>query len=505
MGRWVVLIPFAVLLLGIGAAAGFEVAGARTPAYVAEYAPLGSWIARPVQAVTDFDGDGFSGLMGGGDCAPLDETIAPGKLDVPGDGIDNNCVGGDATKTDGSTKPQWFDLPDDWPKYDLLLVTVETLRADHVGFNGYGRDTTPHLDELAKTSAVFEHFYATSTFTRLALPSLLAGRTPSRIDWEKQARTKFPRLADSNPWLPAALQQAGFRTGAIMANFPAFTDADSIGFDRGFDDFDPKSKLVYKGGTMRGFPSKSQVKKTKTWLKARKPDERFMLWVHFFEPHYLYQQFPKAPKFGKGRKAKYDSEIWGVDQAIGQIVQHLKEAGRFDRTIIAVMGDHGEEFEEHGQKYHGSNLYDPQTRTPLLLHVPGRSRMRLPTPASFVDVVPTLLNLLDVQPSFDEFEGRNLTPRLFGKTVPERPFFLEVWKVKTRAGYKVAVVNWPYKLLASGTTGKNQELYDLSKDPEESENLRKELPDVARSMEEALYGYLDSTRLEYVETPPSTE
>lgn len=487
----------ALVTIGLALGATAEVSRSVTPDLIADQAPLGRWLARAVHGVTDWDDDGFSGLLGGGDCAAFDATIAPGRLDVAGDGIDNNCVGGDAIIAEQAGKLTWHQLPPQWPALDVVLLSVETLRADHVGFMGYRHDTTPNLDELARTSFVFERFYASSTYSRLALPSLLTAREPSRIEWRAQSKTKFPRIADANPWLPEAFRNAGYRTGAIIADFPAFTDVDSIGFDRSFEHYDSQAKLAYKGGTMRGFPSREQVGKVQSWLDGLGPDDRQFLWVHFFEPHYLYEQFPGAPRFGTGRKAKYDSEIWGVDKAIGEIVALLRKSGRLERTVIVVVGDHGEEFEEHGKRYHGSNLYEPQVRTPLLIHVPGLAGGRIAEAASTADIAPMLLNLAGLRDAAGAFGGRNMTPRLFGGSAGERPLFLEVWEVKTRGGYKAAAVNWPYKLIVTGAGAKNEELFDLAADPGEQENLVTKLPDVARTMREDLHRYLDTTSLEY--------
>ena len=471
---------------------------------VASSAPLGRWIAPVVHRVTDVDGDGFSSILGGGDCAPFDAAIAPGKLDTPGDGIDNNCIGGDAQPPQARAAAPWYDVPDTQQQPDIVLITIETLRSDHVSFMGYSRKTTPNLDLLAEEATVFERFFSSSTFTRLALASLFSARTPSRVIWESQAGSAYPRIATDNPWLPEALQEAGYETAAITSQFSAFTDKERIGFERGFDHYDSSAKLKYRGGTMRGFPSKAQVKSAGKWLKALPKNKPAFLWVHIMEPHFRYEQFPKAPKWGKKEIDKYDSEIWGADRAVGDIVELMKKNRRWDQTVLAVTGDHGEEFKEHGNRFHGSNLYEPQVRTPLLLRVPGAGGRRITSPAGFTDVAATLANLGGAKDGYTDFKGRNLTSVLFGEPMPEEPIFMEVWKVKTRSGYHAAIVNWPYKIVVAGMKPDSAELFDLQKDPAEKNDIVKEQRDVAQPMREQLIEFLDGTRLEYVKPKAAT-
>jgi arylsulfatase A-like enzyme len=496
-------------LLGAGAAlvvasaatfVGVEATNHGAASAAAEFGPVTRYVAAATQRVTDFDGDGHSSLMGGGDCAPFDATISPDARDVPDDGIDNNCIGGDATSLANIPAPRPHPLPPGWPeRMNVVVVSVEALRPDHVHALGYDRETSPNLDALIAQGVVFERFYASSTYTRLSLPSLWTARAPARIAWEAQEKTKMPRIARENPWVPERFQRAGFTTLALQTDFPAFNDKDHIGFDRGFTRYDAGFKLAYRGGTMRGFPSIPQTDRAIELIEEH-ADTPFMLWVHMVEPHYKYERFPGAPDFGSDRVGLYDAEIWGVDQQIGRIVEALKANGLWEETIVFVTGDHGEEFEEHGKRYHGSNLHEPQIRTLGLLRVPGVGARRVAEPVGFTDVGATLLNLAGVTKTFEGFQGRNLTAALI-EDAPITPATIvaEVWRVTSRRGYQLATIAWPYKLIMSGKGGKKRELFDLSKDPGERKNLwkRSGLADVKGDMFSQATSHLNASDRTY--------
>lgn len=488
--RW----PWVAVATAVVGTIAAVVVGSVYPEIAGTLAHDGPWsrfLARGVQVATDFDRDRASSFFGGGDCAPFDGEVGPGQAEIPGDGIDNNCIGGDASASAEHRAPGWVEPPADPSKLNFLLITVEALRPDHTTFGGYDRDTTPNLAKLAKRSIVFDRFYASSTFTRLSLPALMTSRTPSAVVFETQPGKKMPRIADENPWLPEVLQQAGFRTGAVHANFSAFDDTNSMGFDRGFDNYDVSAKVRYRGGTMQGFPAKKQTNTTLSFLEDGKG--RFFAWVHFLEPHYKYQKYPGSPDFGDDDISKYDSEIWGVDQEIGRIVSALRKKKLLDETVIFVTGDHGEEFMEHGKRFHGTNLYEPQVRTVGLLHVPGVEPKRVNVPVSLADVAPTVANVLGVKKDFDRWSGRNLTPLLVGEPAEDRPVILEVWEITNQRNYRAAVVSWPYKLHWR-EQGKEIELYDVAEDPAERDDLAAEPRHrgILESLKTTLFTYVDA-------------
>jgi arylsulfatase A-like enzyme len=453
---------------------------------------LGSRVIRVARALTDFDRDGYSSLFGGGDCAPFDARVHPGAVEIPGDGIDNNCVAGDSSAVVTSRRPAWFEeVPASVPKdLNVVLVTVEAFRADHASFIGAKRDTTPFLRELAKDAVVFENMFAGAPITRLSIPSLLSSCNPSEIDWELVPKKLMHHVKPSTPWLPEILQKAGLRTIAVHTDFRAFTDVEPVGFERGFSRYDTSTHLTYTGGTMRGFPSAAQIDKAKNYL-GELSAERFFLWLHLVEPHYAYERAPGAPDFGSDDQALYDAEVWEVDRQIGRLVSYLRERGLWERTLFFVTGDHGEEFGEHGQKWHGTNIYQPQVHPAALLYVPGLSPARVRVPTSFTDVVPTIVNLLRLKEGFGALRNRNLTSYLAGGELPGGPVLVENFQFTEGASknYALTMVRWPRKLIYV-EEGQSFELYDLERDPGETHRLPLS-SDAAHALQLELFGYLE--------------
>jgi len=363
-------------------------------------------------------------------------------------------------------------LPDAIPEaLDLLLVTIETLRPDHLSLLGYERPTTPRLSELATESVVFEKTYAAAPGTRLSLAALLSGRTPSALHWRRQDSARaMRRLADHNPWLPATLKKNGYTTLAVHTRFRAFTSAENAGFDRGFDVYDTSTPLDFVGGTMRGFPGQRQIDRALELLDAAGTRPTF-LWVHLVEPHYLYERSPEVPSFGDDEIALYDAEIAEADRQLGRLVSGLRERSRFERTLLVVAGDHGEEFGEHGQRFHTTNLYEPQVRTVALLRVPGVPARRVREPIVLTDLAPTLERLLRLpEPEPLPSEGRDLVGLLLSGERPRPRFFLENMRVESGAGRATALVEWPLKLIYEEES-RTFELYDVERDPLERDNL----------------------------------
>ena len=162
---------------------------------------------------------------------------------------------------------------------------------------------------------------------------------------------------------------------------------------------------------MHGFPGGLQVDRALSLVDGV-GDQPFLLWVHLLEPHYLYEQPPLAPRFGVTERDLYDAEIAEADRQAGRLVDGLAARGLLERSILLVAGDHGEEFGEHGERWHTSNLYEPQVHTAGLLRVPGVAGRRLRTPVALTDFAPTLLDLLGKPAGLTRMHGRNLAPLL---------------------------------------------------------------------------------------------
>ncbi len=491
--------------LGLAAwlsAAALFVAGALVPwkvsSGVAQRGAGSQLLLKALRNLSDFDRDGYSSLWGGGDCRGFDSAVHPGAVEVPGDGIDNNCFGGDASDTQEIGAPQWVEAPKTVPKkLNVLLISIETLRADAVGFTqiegiAARHKTTPRLDALAERSIVFDNFYATTPWTRLSLPSILSSRPPTRMHWRAQGRAQHMRaLEPDTPWIPQMLQRAGYSTVAILNSFRAFTKVESAGFDRGFDVYDTSTHLSYSGGTMRGHIGRAEGKLAMAQLERLK-DRPFFLWLHLMEPHYLYQRSPRAPNFGDSERDLYASEVWEADAVVGEVLDKLGALGLADSTLVTVVGDHGEEFKEHGESWHGSNLMQTQVHTAALMHVPGIPPARIHTAVSHEDLGPTWLNLTGQRRGFSDLRGRNLLPLLGGGRLARDYFFLERYEVNNGRGYMAAIVHYPFKLIYT-EEGKRFELYDLEADPGERQAAPREGP-AYQTLEALLAQHVDGAR-----------
>jgi arylsulfatase A-like enzyme len=448
-----------------------------------------------VQQLTDFDRDGYSSFLGGGDCAPFDAAINPGAAEVVGDGIDNNCIGGDAGKAAQPHRPSWGPSAHGSPKnLNVVVVTIETLRRDHASFVNAAHDTTPTLRSLAPESLVFKRMYSAAPLTRLAVASLFSSYAPSEIDWQPQNPAKrMRRIGPRTPWLPELLRARGYETTAVLCDFSAFTSQEDAGFERGFEHYDVSTKLEYRGGTMWGFPAAEQVDKALGYLQqARRP---FLLWLHLFEPHYRYEQPPDAPVFGADDQSRYDAEIWHVDHQLGRLLDGLRKLGVWDSTVLFVSGDHGEAFGEHQDRWHGSNLHDPQLCPASLLRVPGMVGKRVDVSTTFTDVAPTLARVLGDRQTFDQLHGRSLAPLLHHPTLPDDDvgFVAESFSVDDGHAYQVALVAYPLKLIYV-EAGRQFSLYDLAADPAEQSPLDPNADPRGAPLLRELISYLERTR-----------
>lgn len=487
---WPMAVATAAGALMLGATAALLAPGAWE-----SLARSGSWsrvAVRSLRVLSDLDGDGYSGLFGGGDCAPRDSKVHPGAREIPKDGVDNNCVHGDGGRWPWPRAKASAVRPPELARgLSFLLITIETLRADRVSFLGYSRATTPRLSQLAREAIVFERLYTPAPSTRLSLAALLSGIPPSRIAWKNQAQRKqMRRIGANTPWLPETLSGAGYTTLAVHTSFRAFTAAESAGFDRGFQHYDSSTPLVYSGGTMRGFPGQEQVDRALTLLDThgRAP---WFLWLHLVEPHYVYEQSPAVGSFGSDEQALYDAEIAEADRQVGRLVDGLSARGLLDETVLLVCGDHGEEFGEHGNRWHGSNLYDPQVRSAGLLRAKGLTPARFTAPVTLTDFAPTVLDVLGVNADWQRYEGRNLLPAFSGGDLPPTPLILESFKVDSGAEYQLALVDYPLKVIYSATSS-TLRLYNLSIDPAERHDLYPANDSPSRALVERLYQTLES-------------
>ncbi len=385
---------------------------------------------------------------------------------------------------------------------NLLLVTIDTMRADHVSGYGYARSTTPHLDALMAEGAAFLHAYTPMPTTGPAHATLFTATYPAVHGVVKNGYV----LPATRPTLAEVLRSAGYRTGAVVSAFPL---ARRFGYDRGFGDYDdafPLATATIDTRDWEGFAlaeafdrrADATTDRALAWLAAGHAAAPWFLWVHYYDPHAPYDPPPATRgRFRRGPEepprtelarsiAAYDAEIAFTDEQLGRLVRGADDRFGAGRTLVVVASDHGEGLMQHGWMEHGVNLYEELVRAALVVRWPGRvSPRRLAVPAGLVDVAPTALVLLGLTPLAGD--GRDLSAALLAgdDTGAERPLFFQR-RVYTSAdrrdhpvrGAMTGLRLGPWKYVEAPEQGA-PELFDLRTDPGETRNLAASDPETS--------------------------
>jgi arylsulfatase A-like enzyme/HEAT repeat protein len=358
------------------------------------------------------------------------------------------------------------------PEADILLITIDALRADHVGAYGYPRRTTPNIDALAASGVRFTRAYAQAPHTSFSIASMLTGKYVASLIRLEPGERHDP--------VAAVLRHYGWKTAAFYPPAVFYVEGQKF---KAYSD----SNFDFEYVKFEYLDAAKRVDQILAYYAAVNPARSFV-WVHFFEPHEPYIAHPEYP-FGTGDVDRYDSEIAYTDAAVGKLVAAVR--ARRPGTIVVIAADHGEEFDEHGGRYHGSTLFEEQLRIPLIFSIPGVSPHVVDGQVQLVDVTPTLLNLLDI-PAPARMRGTDLGPWLGTPPAPAArlpPAFAELED-------KRMVVRSPEKLLCD-LHGGFCAYYDLAADPHERENLADRRADRAAAMRVVLDGWLDAhVRLE---------
>ena len=372
---------------------------------------------------------------------------------------------------------------------DILLVTVDTLRADHCTPYGYRLNTTPYFSFLANKGALFEAAYTTAATTAPAHASLMASVPPRSIPLLRNGGV----LPDDFNTLAEVLAEKGYRTGSFTSAIPVMA---RYGLHQGFAHVDDtcgkKSKeCLGRGRTrLRSRPGGETVDAAIDWMSDQRLDKPVFIWLHVFDPHQPYSELePFRARWGKGTPRsvrKYDTEIRYADRHIGRLGKAMAERRRGLPRMMVVTADHGEGLGDHDYNRHGLLLYEEAARIPLIIHWPGRIEAgeRITAPVSLIDVAPTILNLINVAVPSD-YAGEDV---LDEQLDPNRSVFLqrrhyESSEVSGRhvRGEKFAVIRGRDKLIFAPEE-ENTELYDLTADPGELTNLAESRPEAVQEL-----------------------
>src|SRR5438309_11036344 len=287
---------------------------------------------------------------------------------------------------------------------NVIVITIDTLRADHLGCYGYKQIKTPNIDALAADGARFDRAYTPVPVTLPAHTVIFTGTYPMLSGIHDFSANK---LNPEQPTLASILKERGYTTGAVIGS--AVLDR-RFGLDHGFDfyyDHFDFSRLQESNLDEMERLGNVVADTALDWL-ANNYQKKFFLWMHLYDPHYPYR--PPAPYSEEYRDRPYDGEIAFADAQVGRLIEFLKDKGLYQNTLIILSGDHGESLGEHGEKTHGFFIYNATLHVPLIIHLPGGMHAKtLANLVNLADLMPTVLDALNIQiPA--QVQGQSLLP-----------------------------------------------------------------------------------------------
>jgi len=345
----------------------------------------------------------------------------------------------------------------------VILISVDTLRSDHLPAYGYKNVATPNLDALRADSILYEHAYSHCPLTLPSHTSILTGLLPAdngiRDNVGYRLDAKIPTLAE-------VLKKNGYATGAAVS---AFVLRRESGINRGFDFYDdqvePVGPSTVIGRVQRDGMDTERI--AKSWLDKQSGDKPFFFFLHLYDPHTPYK--PPEPFFTSYKSNEYDGEIAYTDSIIGDLVTYLKQRDLYDKAMIVFLSDHGEGLNEHGEEEHGIFLYREALQVPLMVKLPkSRSAGKsVAAPVELIDVFPTIVEQTATNAPKPEKESQSLLSFLGGEA-PQRAIYSETFYPRFHFGWSDlhSLIDADHHFIRAPIA----ELYDLHADPGEKKN-----------------------------------
>jgi arylsulfatase A-like enzyme len=429
---------------------------------------------KVLQWILDRDRDGYSALLDGGDVDDRRADISPATLEAVEDGLDNNGMSGDLLQSQVldwrranaalHSQPSKPAAP-----LNLIYIFVDTVRADHLGTYGYNRPTTPNIDQLAARSIVFENAFTPSPRTADAVPKFMQSSY-----WD----------AGLDSWTEV-LSDNGYNTML----FP------------GRRSWHRYRKWMKVAPQAQGKPLKENVDLVINTLESTVSDRPFCAYVYVPDPHKPYIKHSEFD-FGESQSDLYDAELAYTDHHLGRLFDWLSQSGRINNTCVVLMSDHGESLGERGVYLHATQLYNEQTRVPMIFYVPGVAPLRVPKYVSSIDLGSTILSLLGFECPQD-YAGASLLPLMRGEDMDRPPIYGEQTgqeisplvrfeqQVHPDTKKYMVITQDGFKLIYNREAN-SFELFDLRNDPREERNLFDRQPEKAGEMKALLGRFVDT-------------
>ncbi len=422
--------------------------------------------------------------------------------------------------------------PADGEDMNIILITIDTLRSDHLGCYGYERDTSPAIDRLAEDGVLFKQAVVQWPKTSPSFASMMT----STYGHQNGVTAVRQRLGDFNTTIAEVLRNSGYLTAGIISNGNLAVE---FNFNQGFETYEePWTEPGVGNGDKDGCDAREITNHAVEWLDKNGGKEKFFLWVHYIDPHARYTPPPPYDTLfvnesyvddkddrlplneglnedmggipGRSRLgdhdrlgyyiSQYDGEIRYMDDQVGRLIRHIRDLDMWDNLLIILTADHGESLGEHNYYFeHGRFPYDPCARVPLIVSggIVTRHGVQVGDPVAIMDIYPTILDYTGIHGTGSEM-GRSLRGSIEGNASPgHRYIFMESGYERD---YQKTIRNGRWKLIYIPDT-KTQRimnstefaLYDLSKDPGETKNLIEDRMDVAEEMKSDLFRWMSDT------------
>jgi arylsulfatase A-like enzyme len=448
-------------------------------------APYASLLITSMRRAVDRDHDGYSAILGGGDCDDHNPDIHPNAIDIPDNGIDENCSGADAKTYKPAPQPPVVatPIPGAPPHYNIVLIHVDALRPDHLSMNGYKRLTSPKLDQFKSESTWFRNAYTAAPSTRFTMSQMFTGLEVARIPQKRGTGVDFWLLPEAvtlaERLTPLGYDRVGYTLSYVLQH------VHDIG--QGFRKWEtPWNVNEWK----ETYHNSAQLTTDAAigYLKTVPQDGTvpYMLFLHYGCVHDPYIKHGTWD-YGDAPVDLYDSALTYCDDQLGRLIETFKARQDDKNTAIFIFSDHGELFGEHGFTKHGNSLFQPDIRVLLLARIPGATPMAIDTPMNLTDLFPTIEHLTGL-PRDPASQAWDLMPYIEGAPMPARNlyFYGDLWRSGVHYEERALLAPDGEMKFIHDISNNISLLLDVKRDPDELSNLSDAQPALASQMAETL-------------------